>query len=144
VDQLWEAVFSTLFVSIATSYNNRKLFGEVFSVEFVQNQYMISCHYNSHPTRVEAGSNTSTVTLRVVGGDEKGSLKSETVKYGHESQMTRTREKLGWRGPAAYAKDRIALSSERAPQKNKTVTVKKSNKYLVMSPRWGSTPRLTD
>jgi hypothetical protein len=29
---------------------------------------------------VEAGSNTSTVTLRVVGGDEKGSLKSETVK----------------------------------------------------------------
>jgi hypothetical protein len=32
-------------------------------------------------TRVEAGSNTSTVTLRVVGGDEKGSLKSETVKY---------------------------------------------------------------
>jgi hypothetical protein len=37
-------------------------------------------------TRVEAGSNTSTVTLRVVGGDEKGSLKSESVKYGHESQ----------------------------------------------------------
>jgi hypothetical protein len=30
-------------------------------------------------TRVEAGSNTSTVTLRVVGGDEKGSLKCETV-----------------------------------------------------------------
>jgi hypothetical protein len=29
---------------------------------------------------VEAGSNTSTVTLRVVGGDEKESLKSETVK----------------------------------------------------------------
>jgi hypothetical protein len=46
-------------------------------------------------TRVEAGSNTSTVTLRVVGGDEKGSqgsLKSETVKYGHESQGTRTRD----------------------------------------------------
>jgi hypothetical protein len=32
-------------------------------------------------TRVVAGSNTSTVTLRVVGGDEKGSLKYETVKY---------------------------------------------------------------
>jgi hypothetical protein len=26
------------------------------------------------------------VTLRVVGGDEKGSLKLETVKYGRESQ----------------------------------------------------------
>jgi hypothetical protein len=55
-------------------------------------------------TRVEAGSNTSTVTLRVVGGDEKGSLR--------------------WRGPAAYTKDRPVLSSERAPHKNKTVTVK--------------------
>jgi hypothetical protein len=32
-----------------------------------------------HP-HVEAGSNTS--TLQVVGGDEKGSLKTETVKYG--------------------------------------------------------------
>jgi hypothetical protein len=35
--------------------------------------------------RVEAGSNTSTLALWVVGGDEKGSLESETVKYGHES-----------------------------------------------------------
>jgi hypothetical protein len=63
--------------------------------------------------RVEAGSNTSTVTLRVVGGDEKGSLKSETVKYG----------RLRWQEPAAYTKDRPILSSERAPHKNKTVTV---------------------
>jgi hypothetical protein len=30
---------------------------------------------------VEAESNTSTVALRVIGGDEKGSLESETVKY---------------------------------------------------------------
>jgi hypothetical protein len=41
--------------------------------------------------RVEAGSNTSTVTLRVVGGDKKGSLKSGRVKY-DESQGNRTRE----------------------------------------------------
>jgi hypothetical protein len=41
-------------------------------------------------THVEAGLNTSTVTLRLVGGGEKGSLKSETVKYGHESQGTLT------------------------------------------------------
>jgi hypothetical protein len=40
--------------------------------------------------RVEAGSNTSTVTLRVVRGDEMRSLKSERVKYGRESQWTRT------------------------------------------------------
>jgi hypothetical protein len=45
-------------------------------------------------TRVEAVSNTSTVTLRVIGGDEMGSLKSGTVKYGRESQGTRTRERL--------------------------------------------------
>jgi hypothetical protein len=43
-------------------------------------------------SRVDVGSNTSTVALRVVEGDEKGSLESETVKYGHESQGTRTRE----------------------------------------------------
>jgi hypothetical protein len=30
---------------------------------------------------VEAGTNTSTVALRVIGGDGKGSLESETVKY---------------------------------------------------------------
>jgi hypothetical protein len=68
-------------------------------------------------TRVEAGSNTSTVTLRVVGGDE-------TLKYGREIQGTRTRERLRCLGPAAYTKDRPVLSSERAPHKNKTVTVK--------------------
>jgi hypothetical protein len=74
--------------------------------------------------RVEAGSNTSTVTLRVVGGDEKGSLESETVKYDIEFQGTRTREGLRWQGPAAYTKDRPVLSSEKAPHKNKTVNVK--------------------
>jgi hypothetical protein len=43
-------------------------------------------------SRMEAGSNTSTVTLRVVGGDEKGSLETDTVKYGHESHRNRPRE----------------------------------------------------
>jgi hypothetical protein len=74
-------------------------------------------------THVEAVSNTCTVTLRVVGGDEKGSLKSETVKYGLKSQGTRTLERLRWQGPAAHTIDRPDLSSERAPHKNKTVTV---------------------
>jgi hypothetical protein len=41
---------------------------------------------------VEAGSNTSTVTMRVVGGDENGSLKSETVKYGYKSPGTTTKK----------------------------------------------------
>jgi hypothetical protein len=67
--------------------------------------------------------NTSTVTLRIVVGDEKGSLKSEAVKYGHESQVTWTRERLRWQGPAAYTKDRPVSSLEKTPHKNKTVTV---------------------
>jgi hypothetical protein len=66
---------------------------------------------------VEAGSNTSTVTLRVVGGDEKGSLKCKTVNYGSKSQGTALAR------PAAYIKDRPILSSERAPNRKKTVTV---------------------
>jgi hypothetical protein len=74
---------------------------------------------------VEAGSNTSTVTLRVVGGDEKGSLISETVKYGRKSQGTRTRERLRWQRPAAHTKDRPVLSSERAPHWIKNVTVRR-------------------
>jgi hypothetical protein len=62
--------------------------------------------------------------LRVVGGDEKGSLKSETVKYDRESQGTRIRERLRWQGPAAYTKDRPVLLSEWTPHKGKTVIVK--------------------
>jgi hypothetical protein len=34
---------------------------------------------------MEAGSNTSTVTLRVVGGDEKENFESETVGLGPEN-----------------------------------------------------------
>jgi hypothetical protein len=74
---------------------------------------------------VEAGSNTSTVTPRVVGGDKKGSLKYETVKYGHENKGTRTQEALRWRGPVACTKGRPVLPSERAPHKNRTVIVRK-------------------
>jgi hypothetical protein len=55
----------------------------------------------------------------VVGGDEKGSLKSETVKYGLETQ-----EGLHWQGPVAYTKDRPVLSPERALHKNRAVIVK--------------------
>jgi hypothetical protein len=68
--------------------------------------------------RVEAGSNTSTVILQVVGGDGKGSLESETVKYGHESRGTQTRELLRWLGPAAIVNDRYILSSERMLRKD--------------------------
>jgi hypothetical protein len=92
-------------------------------------------------TRVEAGSNTSTVTLRVVGGDKKGSLISETAKYGRKSQGTKTRERLRWQGPAAHTKDRPVLSSEMVPNGIKNVTVRRTpyserRKDLVVSPGW--------
>jgi hypothetical protein len=86
-------------------------------------------------------SNTSTVTLRVVGGDEKGSLRTETVKYGRNSQCTRTRERLRWQRPAAHTKDRPVLSSEKATHGIKNVTVRRipyseRKKNLVVSPGW--------
>jgi hypothetical protein len=62
--------------------------------------------------------------IRKVGDFGKGKSQiCETVKDVHESQGTRTRERLRWRGPAAYTKDSPALSSERAPHKT-TVTAK--------------------
>jgi hypothetical protein len=70
---------------------------------------------NCQSTRVEAGSNTSTVTLRVVGGDEMGSLKSETVKYGREYQGTRRKTALA-RASGTYKRQTRPLVREGAPR----------------------------
>jgi hypothetical protein len=75
-------------------------------------------------TRAEAGSNTSTVTLRVVRSDEKESLKSERVKYGHESQGTRTRERLRWRGQHHIQKTDPSSRQRGRPTKTRPVSVK--------------------
>jgi hypothetical protein len=72
----------------------------------------------SRRTRVDVGSNTSTVTLRVVGSDEKGSLKSETVKNCRESQGTQTREISRGYGPAQKTTHTPVLSTERALPKH--------------------------
>jgi hypothetical protein len=74
-------------------------------------------------SHVEAGSNNSTVSLRVVGGYEKGSLESETVKYDRKSYGTWALEWLRWRGPVAIVNGRPVLSSERSPHINKPATV---------------------
>jgi hypothetical protein len=86
-------------------------------------------------TRVEAGSNTSTVTLRVVWGEEKGSLKSERVKYGRESQELRTREWLRWVGPAAIVNDR-PYSRQRERPTSTNPQLSDGNKNLVASLGW--------
>jgi hypothetical protein len=90
--------------------------------------------YSENTAHVEVGSNTSTVALRIVGGEDKGtqclgvwlghpipgrpgppgwgSLESETVKW-HESHKTWTWEWLCCWGSGAILKDRPSLSSER-------------------------------
>jgi hypothetical protein len=75
-------------------------------------------------SRVEAGSSTSTLALRFVGGDEKGSLKTETVKYGHESQGTRIPERLRGRGQQHIQKTDPSSRHRGRPHKSETVTVK--------------------
>jgi hypothetical protein len=109
---------------------------------------------------VEVGPNTSTVSLRVIGGDEKrtqcpgvqldhlflgdintgswasgwASLESETGIYGHESRGTRTWEWLRWRGPAAIVNDTRILSSERMLHEVYNRKCSLGKKLLVVSP----------
>jgi hypothetical protein len=71
-------------------------------IEELMERYFLSVY-----SRVEARSNTS-----IVGGDEKGSLEYETVKYGCESQ-----------GTVLVINDRTILSSERAPRIKKHATL---------------------
>jgi hypothetical protein len=80
---------------------------------------------------------TSTVTLRVIGGDEMGSLKCETVKYGHEIQGARTKKRLHSQGPAAYTykSQTRPLARDGAPQEDDR-NCHTSNKDLVVSPKW--------
>jgi hypothetical protein len=85
---------------------------------------------------VEAGSNTSTVTLRVVGGDEKGSLKSETVKYDLRSQRDLDPRKIALtRTSSTYKRQTRPLVRESAPQEQDR-NCHTSNKDLVVSSKW--------
>jgi hypothetical protein len=61
---------------------------------------------------VEAGLNTSTVTLRIVGSDEKGSLKSERVSLspkglGHEKDCAgKGQQHIQKTDPSSHKQDR--------------------------------------
>jgi hypothetical protein len=67
-------------------------------------------------TRVEAGSNNSTVTLRDGGGDKKGSLKSETVKYGLKSLGTTTGKDCAGKASGTYKRQTRPLVREGVPR----------------------------
>jgi hypothetical protein len=105
--------------SVNTPKTMGVLLGNVFYVRFMQSGYEVEFTWESVESYVEARS-----TLWVVGGDEKGSLEFETVKYVCESHRIRTREWLPWRGPAATVNDRLVLSSQRAPHINKPASVR--------------------
>jgi hypothetical protein len=70
------------------------------------------------------------------------SLKSETVKCGHESRGTRAWEWLRWRGPAAIVNDRPIFSSERMLHKDNDhkCSVEKKNLLVVDLKGLGSKP----
>jgi hypothetical protein len=57
------------FSAETNTNNNRRA---VFSVQSVPSVYKEDKEYRLSQSRVESGSKTSTVALRVVGGDEKG------------------------------------------------------------------------
>jgi hypothetical protein len=69
-----------------TCNNKGKVGGSVFYV-VSSTQCIVK---RQHESRVEVGSNTSTVAMRIVGGNEKRNLEFERVKYGDESLETRT------------------------------------------------------
>jgi hypothetical protein len=64
---------------------------------------------------VEAVSNATTVTLRIVVGDKNGSLKSETVKYGPQSKGLGP--KKDWaRASSTYKRQTRPLTRGRPPK----------------------------
>jgi hypothetical protein len=112
--------------------NKHKTIEELLRAEFSMQSEPSLCNENQWDKlvspRVEAGSNTSTESLRVVGGDEKGPTAWEynwaNLQVGQVSNLRhRIREWLRWLGPAAVANDRPVLSSERAPHIIKPASV---------------------
>jgi hypothetical protein len=104
---------------VSPATREHEIIEKTFSVQFARGYITRTSSSVIDATRVEAGSNTSTVPLRAVGGDEKGSLKSETGKDGHESQGTRTRERLRWLGQQHIQKTEPSSSQRGRHRKTK-------------------------
>jgi hypothetical protein len=73
-------------------------------------------------TRVEAGANTSNVALRVVGGDENGSLESSEIDCAGEVQ-----QQVQTTDPSSHQRERPISTSPQQLDNNTNV---------VVSPRW--------
>jgi hypothetical protein len=88
-----QGVFPEIVTRFVATESNRGQstvrLGDLYSVRM---KFSSRFRHPDRESRVEVGSNTSTVALRVVRCDGNGSLESETAKYGRESRGTRTRE----------------------------------------------------
>jgi hypothetical protein len=74
-----------------------------------------------------------------------GKSQSETVKYGREYQGNSDQRNTALaRASSIHKRQARPLVREGAPQKQARDCQIVIAKYLAMSPRWGSTPRLTD
>jgi hypothetical protein len=80
--------------------------------------------------------------LRLVGGDEKGSLKSETVKYGRKSQGTTTEKDCAGKASGTYNRQTRPLVREGVPRNEEcncqTYSVFRTEKKSGRKPRMGA------
>jgi hypothetical protein len=97
---------------LGKSYDNTDC--DMFSIGPTQGYMRRYSDRSKVETNVEARLNTSIMTLRVVGGNRKGSLKSESKIWLRIPRDSDPRRAV----PAAYTKDRTIILSERAPRKN--------------------------
>jgi hypothetical protein len=116
----------------------------LFSMLSLPRLYHPRYKYNrQRVTRVEAGSNTSIMTLRVVGGDEKGSLKLETVKYGRKFQGTWPEKDCAGKGQQHIQKADPSSRQGGRPTKTRHRNCQTAINIWSWAPDGGSTPRLT-
>jgi hypothetical protein len=82
-DMWW--VQSLLCNSWVNTFRGKRIYATIDDICFLRSvprSYKKDKEDRLSQPRVVAGSNTSTVTLQIVAGDEKGIIKSEAVKYG--------------------------------------------------------------
>jgi hypothetical protein len=94
-----EPLLGNSFFDTSFSHQIRQaILKETFSVQSVPELYNENQYFSGHLTRVEAGSNASTVALRVVGGDGKGTqclgYNRATLESKTQSRVTQTRHNI--------------------------------------------------
>jgi hypothetical protein len=113
---LWHTV---TFFRPDTPWELFRLGTEPLHYSLVLSQFWSELQSQSSETRVEAGSNTSTVILRVVGGDEKGNLKSDSKIWSRVSRDSDPKKTALARASSMYKWQIRLLVKEGAPQRTR-------------------------